>query len=250
MSDVLVQGIDLTTLQNRVTTLDGVGAQVPSRSTIPVMQSDLNGLHTTLNQLTLTLQAQLNTIATQVAVAQAALNALLAGPIIAPLTIAAIPGQALTGYNQTTGAFTQSGNLLQTVQITLTSAQILSLGTIPVQILPAPGAGQMIVPVLATAKLIYNSIAYIVAVDSLLLVVGAAVGTGNAAGPFALIGGPLAGFLDQIQSAYQIIGGMADASTLTQIINQPLNITTKNGTNPTSGNSTVILTVQYYIQTA
>ena len=68
---------DLTQLDNRLTTLDGVGAQVPSSAQVPTVLRDLNGLHTTISQLTLTLQSQLNEVSASVATLQASVNNLL-----------------------------------------------------------------------------------------------------------------------------------------------------------------------------
>lgn len=64
-------------LQNRVTAIDGVGAQVPSQSAVPVIATDLNGLHETINQLTLAIQTQLNTVLNQLISIQGAVNNLL-----------------------------------------------------------------------------------------------------------------------------------------------------------------------------
>jgi hypothetical protein len=248
MSDVIVSGIELTALHNRVTALDGVGATVPSKSAMPVVQNDLNGLHTTLNQLTLALQSQLNLIATQITTLQGTVNQLLGGPIVAPTSIAAIPGQSLVSYNSTTGTFTQAPNLIRTAQVVLTSAQILTLGTVPVQIIPAPGAGQMIVPMFATYKLVYNSVRYTVSADNFALTVGTATTT-NAFQVDSLFG--TVGFLDQAQSAYMAGDIATGVSTLASVTNAPLMLTTVSGTNSASaGNSTVVVTVQYYVQTA
>jgi hypothetical protein len=68
---------DLTQLDNRMTALDGVGAQVPSSAQVPTVFRDLNGLHTTISQLTLTLQSQLNEVSVAVATLQASVNNLL-----------------------------------------------------------------------------------------------------------------------------------------------------------------------------
>jgi hypothetical protein len=68
---------DLTQLDNRLTALDGVGAQVPSAAQVPVLFKGLNGVHTTISQLTLTLQAQLNEVAQAISVVQNSVNNLL-----------------------------------------------------------------------------------------------------------------------------------------------------------------------------
>jgi hypothetical protein len=64
---------------NRLTALDGIGSPVPSQMAVPTIDLDLNGLHTTINQLTLTIQAQLNTVAQQLQTLQGTVNTLLGG---------------------------------------------------------------------------------------------------------------------------------------------------------------------------
>lgn len=105
-------------LQNRVTALDGVTSPLPSAAAVPTLKRDLNGLRTTLNQLTLTIQAQLNEVAALVGSLQASINEVLGGQtFITPITIAPISGQVLASYDATTGLFTQTSGdavLLQT----------------------------------------------------------------------------------------------------------------------------------------
>lgn len=52
----------LQDLSIRLSAVDGVNTLVPSSSAIPTIYADLNGLHTTLSQLVLTLQSQWNMI--------------------------------------------------------------------------------------------------------------------------------------------------------------------------------------------
>lgn len=56
----------ISQLAQRVSALDGIGALSPSGAVVPTIFNDLNGLHTTISQLTLTIQSQLNTTITQV----------------------------------------------------------------------------------------------------------------------------------------------------------------------------------------
>src|SRR5665213_1800193 len=51
-----------TLLANRVTAIDGITSPNPPAAAVPTIQADLNGLHTTLNQLVLLLQSQLNQV--------------------------------------------------------------------------------------------------------------------------------------------------------------------------------------------
>lgn len=67
----------LDDLTLRVTALDGIGSQVPSASSVPTIFAQLNSLNTTIQQLTLTLQAQLNTIAVTITTLQGVVNQVL-----------------------------------------------------------------------------------------------------------------------------------------------------------------------------
>jgi len=49
-------------LQNRVTALDGITSANPPAAAVPTIYADLNGLHSSLNQLVLLLQSQMNQI--------------------------------------------------------------------------------------------------------------------------------------------------------------------------------------------
>ena len=62
---------------NRLTALDGITSPVPSAAAVPTIEADLNGIHTTIAQVTLTIQAQLNEVTQQVATLQATVNQLL-----------------------------------------------------------------------------------------------------------------------------------------------------------------------------
>jgi hypothetical protein len=94
---------------NRLTALDGITSPIPSGAQVPVIQKDLNGLHTTINQLTLTIQAQLNAVSQQLQTLQGTVNKILGGvPGIVPISAPAIPGDAITAYDATTGLFTQA----------------------------------------------------------------------------------------------------------------------------------------------
>lgn len=121
-------------------------------------------------------------------------------------------------------------------QVTVSSAQILSSNTTPVQIVAAPGAGKIINLIRATTKLVYNSVAYATNVTSFLVL-------GTSASDF-------------VTSGINMIGGsttkwvMFDASsTLTftsSLENNALNFMTNVG-DPTAGNSDMIVTVYYTI---
>lgn len=93
-----VDPVQFALLVNRVTALDGISAAIPSASAVPTIQKDLNGLHTTLNQLVLTIQTQLNLVANLVTQLQGTTNELLGGSglTIPNYLVASLPG-ALEG---------------------------------------------------------------------------------------------------------------------------------------------------------
>jgi len=94
---------------NRLTALDGITSPVPSSAAVPTIEADLNGIHTTISQVTLTIQAQLNQVTQQVATLQGTVNEIAGGiPGIVPVTTPGITGEALVSYDATTGEFIQA----------------------------------------------------------------------------------------------------------------------------------------------
>jgi hypothetical protein len=58
------------------------------------------------------------------------------------------------------GSFKAGGGVVQSVTVSLTSAQILGLNTTPVQLIAAPGAGNAIFLIAGWAELVYGTTAY------------------------------------------------------------------------------------------
>jgi hypothetical protein len=67
---------------------------------------------------------------------------------------------AINGPLNVTGAFTQNGNLKQTVAVALTAAQIIAMGTTPVALISAPGAGKCIIVDNITLKMVTTATAF------------------------------------------------------------------------------------------
>jgi len=99
----------INAILNRLTALDGITSPIPSAAAVPTIEADLNGIHTTISQVTLTIQAQLNEVTQQVATLQATVNEIAGGiPGIVPITTPGITGEALVSYDATTGHFAQA----------------------------------------------------------------------------------------------------------------------------------------------
>lgn len=62
----------LSQLSTRLTAVDGIGAAVPSSAAVPTINSDLNGLHETIQQWALVVQADLNKFGQELAQLQTA----------------------------------------------------------------------------------------------------------------------------------------------------------------------------------
>lgn len=94
----------------RLTAIDGIGAAIPSSSSVPTILADLNGIHTSISQLALTVQSQLNQTTSTVNTLQGVIDTLLGGGsgIIMPVNTPAITNQFLTAYNGITGEFSQA----------------------------------------------------------------------------------------------------------------------------------------------
>jgi hypothetical protein len=67
MADITYGGLDLTLLEGRVNQLDGAGLPAGQTSDIAALQKQINGLKTTMNNLTLTFEQQLQALTKQVA---------------------------------------------------------------------------------------------------------------------------------------------------------------------------------------
>jgi len=115
-------------LLNRVTEIDGIGSVVPSSADIPVVMNDLNGMHTTINQLVLQIETQLNAVNNQLLTLQSNVNDLLGGFVV-PVNTPASVHQFLTAYNSTTGAFIQAQPLFSDIAGQLVLSQIYASGT-------------------------------------------------------------------------------------------------------------------------
>lgn len=130
-----------------------------------------------------------------------------------------------------------------TVSVQLTSAQILALNTTPVQLIPAPGIGSYIVVNRAIFKYYYNSIAYSGTINLTIDYANPAV--------INLLTVTTGDFLTGTANGIQIaVPGLAVPSTklyTTQMDNTPIYLHAS--ANPTNGNGTVTVIVEYEVLT-
>lgn len=118
-------------------------------------------------------------------------------------------------------------------EIDLSSAEILALNGTPKEIVAAPGAGKVIVPLATVENFTYNSIAYATNTD-LAIKHSTLAGNGNAVGS---VGGTAS-----------VIYFSQFGSSLQAVANDSLVALVQTG-NPTAGNSTATLGVYYKIHT-
>lgn len=122
-----------------------------------------------------------------------------------------------------TGSYYQAGTIL--------SASILTGFSAPVELIPAPGANRMILPISIILKLDYQSIAYATNTTVALQSNGFNFGT-------------IASFLAGVADTFGIIP--IAANTTTNLENQALKFAVTGG-NPTAGNSTIIYNLIYRV---
>lgn len=149
-------------------------------------------------------------------------------------------------YNTTTNSFNMYANgstgfSAQSTTITLTSAQLLALHATPITLIPAPGAGQMILLQQTSMEYVFNTTAYTVPGGAQLrtLINGVTVGADIAA----------TGLLDQNASTigYSRAANQTTGIATATLANQPLTITNTNATEFTLGNGTLVVNVLYNI---
>lgn len=130
------------------------------------------------------------------------------------------------------------GGAIQTVTVTLTSAQVLALHTTPVTVVQAPGAGLAIVPVSAMFNYQFGGTAYTDGGGNITL---AGNGTGNYAS-FAS-----AGFWDQGSSKVKPFTALTNPAVVSLAAVESAIQVGQNTANPTLGNGLLAVTVAYYV---
>jgi hypothetical protein len=127
--------------------------------------------------------------------------------------------------------------------VSLTSGQILTLKTVPVEIVAAPGAGKIIVPVRVAAAYTHVSAAY--THDGEAFRFGnAALDVGSSAYLASLAGSIVTEAFSQVGIADMDYKGVWPSA---QLLNQALTMYYPGASNPAAGNGTMSVTVWYMV---
>jgi len=138
------------------------------------------------------------------------------------------------------GTFKAAGGAVQSVRVTLTSAQLLALHTSPVTIVAAPGAGLAVEPVFASCTLNYGSAAYN---DSASSNSTGLYYSGDASGIKDLDNNVVTNAVTQASSNFGFVG-CGNGGLPQSYANEALVLFSPTG-NMTTGNGTATLTVFY-----
>lgn len=131
------------------------------------------------------------------------------------------------------------------VTVKIPTANVLTLNTVPVQLVPAPGAGLLIVPELVIASLVFNSAAY--ATNS----AGATLKYGTAGAGTSTLYTLSQAFLQSASGTNVQVVNQASAATYLPAaadVNAPLTLIAATS-DPTTGDSDLYLRVYYMIVT-
>lgn len=125
--------------------------------------------------------------------------------------------------------------------LVIPSAQVLQLNTTPIQLVPAPGAGLVVVPYMLVASMVYNSTTYSTNASGASLAYGVS-GAGTAPGlTLTQV------FLQSSSTNFSIVNASTTAySPQASDVNQPLTLIAASS-NPTTGNSDLYVRVYFKV---
>jgi hypothetical protein len=149
--------------------------------------------------------------------------------LVLPLTLCLLPVLCA----QVTGQ-------VQTTAVTLTSAQLQHAKSTPIQLVAAPGSGQMLNVLSAVAQYKAGSSPYAVASGRLGLFLG---NPGNV----IVASAPAAGFLDQTTNQVRPMPESVTEDDQSSFENQPLMVTNDGSAEWANGDGTVTITVTYTV---
>lgn len=126
---------------------------------------------------------------------------------------------------------------LRIANVTMSSAQILSAFTTPIELVPAPGAGLTILVLSVYAKMDYNSVAYATNTQYVI---------GYSSGGHSITGNLDGGFLSASGDRY-LYTNCKEGIVSSNIVENRGVVFRVNTGNPTAGNSPVYISVVYVI---
>lgn len=147
---------------------------------------------------------------------------------------------AKTLYNDGTNWFVESDKAdgpIKFKEVTINTAEVLTLNSVPVEIIPAPGAGKMILILSADAILIYNTITYATNTD-LQLKYSTGTTVAEAAGFLAATNSPCKPLLRVYNSGVAVIQAIENKAVLATVATG----------DPTAGNSLIRILISYRIR--
>ena len=137
--------------------------------------------------------------------------------------------------------FAQTSSGVQTASVTLSSPQLLNLRATPVQLIAAPGAGNIIKPLSITLHYKAGSTFYSSSDGNFAIGTPALPGAAH---------GPGGGFIDQPNDQMAYVDGFAGAfGSRSMFENQPIIVQQNGSTEWTGGDGTVVINVSYTIVT-
>lgn len=128
---------------------------------------------------------------------------------------------------------------MQQLNLTLTSAWLLAMYATPIELVPAPGAGRILVPIAFAARLNFNTVPYVGNKDISLVLGNPANGIRCMAISFDLIGAAA-----HTSASGPLLQWPRVTDVLANIENVALNLQTDSA-ELTAGNSTIDLTIFY-----
>jgi len=145
----------------------------------------------------------------------------------------------LTTVLFTPALFAQSAGAVQMAVVTLSSAQLLHLHGTAIQLVPAPGAGNVIKPISFTLEYKLGTALYTTPDGSF------AIGT---AGFAAAVQQPGVGFIDQSSDQVAFLGGFGGAfGPRSSVENQPIIVSQNGSAEWTAGDGSVVVSITYTV---
>jgi hypothetical protein len=130
---------------------------------------------------------------------------------------------------------------IKTITLTLTSAQLLSIGTVPIQVLPSPGLNKSYIIHDSQSHYRFVTTAYSTAG------MGAMRAFGNIAANGYWVISNLASILTQVADAYNQGSFFSSTVLAANLVNLPMLLGGANATNPTLGDGLLTTTIYYSI---